>query len=125
MNRHEATRKVLMSLAFSGAESRLSYVAPDGSRPIVVCTPNEYLGEVTQRVDALGGAANLILAETNRFRAMVIETVPDDSAGEPEDVNGDISMGMFWIRTQRRKDRNALFHIAGVGVSSPQSFAYA
>jgi hypothetical protein len=126
MNRHEATRRVMMTLSQPGSETKIPFVAPDGSRPIVVCTPGEYLSEVTKRVDAVGGAANLVLAEVKQFQSMTIETVQYEGAeADAEDVNADISMGMFWIRARGRRGKQSLFHIAGVDVSTPQAFSYA
>ena len=127
MNRHEATRRVMMTLAFTNADSKLRYVADDGSRPIVVCTPGEYLSDVTKRVDAVGGAANLILAEVKQFQMMTIETASDDEASEAdtEAVNADISIGMFWIRAGRHQTGESFFRLAGVDVTAPQAYAYA
>lgn len=126
MNRHEATRRVMMSLSAPGGSQRLRYVAPDGSRPIVVCTPNEYLSDVLARVDALGGAANLVLAEVKRFHVLTITSAEVDEAegAKSQSVNPDVSMGMFWIRTSQTSRRN-VFHLAGIDATKPVSFAYA
>lgn len=126
MNRHEATRRVMRSIMRPDSKVNLRYVAPDGSRPVVVCTPNEYLSQVTQRIDAVGGSANVVLAEMKRFKIMVIEAVPDDSEAESEGVNAEISMGMFYIRAKAKSRRTSTFHIGGVNVeSSEQAFEYA
>lgn len=126
MNRHEATRRVMMSLTAPGGSDRLRFVAPDGSRPIVVCTPNEYLSDVLQRVDALGGSANVVLAEMKRFQVMTIGSNPVDAVDdESQSVNPDVSMGMFWIRASRSGKRLSTFHLAGVDVTAPLAFAYA
>ncbi|MFJ4166274.1 hypothetical protein ACIPY5_12020 [Microbacterium sp. NPDC089698] len=127
MNRHEATRRVMQSIFRRGTENALRYVAPDGSRPVVVCTPNEYLSEVSKRVDAAGGSANVVLAETKRYSIIIMESV----AGDAEDVgseavNADISMGMFFIRAKSRRGKANIFHIGSVNAESQiQAFDYA
>lgn len=126
MNRHEATRRVMKNIMRPDSKVVLRYVAPDGSRPVVVCTPNEYLSDVAQRIEAVGGSANVVMAEVKRFKIMVIESVPDDSQGEAEGVNAEISMGMFYIRAKGRGRRSGTFQIGGVNVeSAEQAFEYA
>jgi len=126
MNRHEATRRVMRSIMRPDSKVRLRYVASDGSRPVVVCTPNEYLSDVAKRIEAVGGSANVVLAEVKRFKIMVIESVPDDSPVESEGVNAEISMGMFYIRAKAKGRRSGTFHIGGVNVeSTEQAFDYA
>lgn len=107
-------------------EGALSYVAPDGSKPIVVCTPNEYFSDVTARVKAVGGSANVVLAEVNRFRVMVLESIPGEVTSESEGVNADLSMGMLFLRMSSNRNKRGLIHIAGVSVNSgSREFAYA
>lgn len=126
MNRHEATRRVFNSITRPDSKVKLRYVAPDGSRPLVVCTPGEYLSEVAARIEAVGGSANVVLAEVNRFKVMVIEAIPDGVPAESEGVNADISMGMFYIRAKNGGRKNGTFHIGGVNVeSAAQTFEYA
>ncbi|WP_203138420.1 hypothetical protein [Microbacterium sp. JZ31] len=129
MNRHEATRRVVAAIAFGPQEVGLPYVAPDGSQPLVVATPAEYLSDVLVRVDAVGGSANVALAEVKRFSIFTITkamTAVDASEESTDHLNSDMSMGMFKIKyTGRRKSH---FAVKGVDVevnSEASSFAYA
>lgn len=132
MNRHEATRRVITSIAVGGTKVRLPYIAPDGSQPLVVTTPGEYLSEVMKRVDAVGGGANIALAEVSRFFIFEIAPARAATAAAPiessptDHLNGDMSMGMFKLRYTGRK--NARFAVKGVDVevgAESSSFAYA
>ncbi|HWU30178.1 MAG TPA: hypothetical protein VN041_13935 [Microbacterium sp.] len=126
MNRHEATRRVMHSIMRPDSAVKLRYVAADGSRPVVVCTPGEYLSDVTKRIDAVGGSANVIMAEVRRFKVMVIEAVPDGVEADSEGVNAELSMGMFYLRANSKARRTGTFHIGGVNVdSATQAFEYA
>ncbi|WP_300265882.1 hypothetical protein [Microbacterium sp.] len=100
MNRHEATRRVMRKLMQPESKSRLRVVADDGSTPIVVCTPNEYLSDVIARVDLIGGRANVVYAEVKRFRVFSIRAVENDGSDQSETTghNADMSMGMFMIK---------------------------
>lgn len=130
MNRHEATRRVVTAIAIGRAKVQLPYVADDGSQPLIVTTPGEYLSEVMKRVEAVGGGANIALAEVNSFFVFEIAAARGSEPAienDPADhLNADMSMGMFKIKYTGRKD--ALFSVKGVGVevrSGASSFAYA
>lgn len=127
MNRHETTRRVLHTIWNQGIEAEaLEYVAPDGSRPVVVCTPGEHYKDVRARVDAAGGSANVILAEVRSFRTMIIERVDDEATETSEGVNAEISMGMLAIRMAASRRKQHRFHIAGSNVNAGTGeFAYA
>lgn len=129
MNRHEATRRVLRTMTLGTREVTLPYSADDGSQPLVVTTPGEYLSEVLKRIEVVGGSANVAVAETRRFSVFKITKAPartSNSALVTEELNADMSMGMFKIRYTGR--RHARFALKGVGAevsSEASTFAYA
>jgi hypothetical protein len=129
MNRDDATRRVMMSIATRFPRIQLPYVAPDGSKPLVVATPNENVSDVIERVKAAGGSANIALAEARRFRIFVIEgELGSESPSEDhEDINNEMSMGMLWLKTQSRK--SGLYKLKGAEAKkvpvANREFAYA
>lgn len=120
MNRHEATRRVMKTMALRSA-AVLPIVSEDGSRPLVVTTPNEYLSEVLKRIEAVGGSASVALAETKQFFVFAIEGTGtrglDAEFGPSDPLNGDMSMGMFHIRYSQAKKHGRSFHLKGSGLT--------
>ncbi|QNE44963.1 hypothetical protein F1C15_15085 [Frigoribacterium sp. NBH87] len=105
----------------------LQYTAEDGSQPLVVTTPNEYLSEVIARMKALGGSANIALAKAKSFQLGSLEY-----AGESEEfagvdvVNHDMSMGMLFMKLERGTLGPFTVRAAGVTASADvRAFAYA
>jgi hypothetical protein len=134
MNRHVATRRVMKSIAVGPRVVSLPFTAPDGSKPLVVTTPGEYLSAVIERVMALGGSANVALADAKGFSIFVIESDADAEEGPVDDLfNDDMSMGMFHIKTRTRShgrgSRDATFRLRGAEVARipavASEFAYA
>lgn len=106
MNRHSAARRVLKSIAVGPKKINLPFTAPDGSKPIVVATPAEYLSDVIARVEAAGGSANVVLAEAKSFVVFTLMGSESDTVDDAvESVNTDMSMGMLWLKynAQRKK----------------------
>jgi hypothetical protein len=128
MDRDAATRRVMLSIAVGPQRVELPYTAADGSKPLVVATPNENMSAVIERVEAIGGSANIALAEARKFTIFTIEGEPAPS--EPSEneatVNKDMSMGMFWLK---QKNRNGhFFRLRNAEAKFPavsQEFAYA
>lgn len=120
MNRHEATRCVMKTMAMQAAGG-LPILLDDGSRPLVVTTPSEYLSDVVKRIEAVGGSASVALAETKQFVVFTIErtgTNAGDDQSEPSDpLNDDMSMGMFHLRYSQAKKQGRSFHLKGSGLT--------
>jgi hypothetical protein len=123
MNRHEATRRVLRRLGSPDSKITLSVKAEDGSFPIVVCTPGEYLSEVLERVNLVGGSANVVLAEVKSFQVFSLHKGQGDHpSGKATGLNADLSMGMFLIK--HRGKGKAYFRVtSGEEVSVSKSYA--
>ncbi|WP_147374425.1 hypothetical protein [Microbacterium sp. AG238] len=122
---------MMKSIAVGPRRVNLPYAAPDGTRPLVVATPNEHISAVIARVAAAGGAANVALAEARKFVVFVMrsedEDVPDAPGEISEDVNEDMSMGMLLLRASRRGRKTSYRLRSGATIASPLSeqFAYA
>jgi len=126
LDRDEAVRRVALAIAVGPATVDLPYEGPDGSRPLVVTTPNEYLSAVIERVEAVGGSANIALAFAKNFTVFTITRKTDDTKVEDE-LNRDISMGMFHLRAQAKR-RQGSFRLRNAAANISQSvgeFAYA
>ena len=122
----------MKSIAVGPREVNLPFIAPDGSRPIVVATPNEHVSSVLARVEAAGGTANVALAEAQRFTVFVIRGTDGDNPSEDgeltEVVNKDLSMGMLWLRASRKRSGKANYRLrdgASIAPAQSQEFAYA
>jgi len=127
MNRDDATKRVMLAIAIGPKAIKLQYTASDGTQPLVVTTPNEYVNDVIARVNALGGCANIALAEARKFTIFTIERDDSDvDVQEDNQLNKEMSMGMFWLKAQRKK--GGTFRLKNSGAKIPalqQEFAYA
>ena len=128
MNRDDATRRVMTAIAVGPKRVVLPFTAADGSKPLVVTTPNEYLSTVIERIDAVGGSANVALAEARRFTIFMIERQREfvESEDSDQEVNQDLSMGMFYIHAARNRSSNFTIRDARALIPAKrQEFAYA
>lgn len=132
MDRHTAAKRVMKSIAVGPKKVDLPFTAEDGSKPLVVTTPGEYLSVMIERVRAAGGSANVALAEARGFTVFAVIGLPSGpgAGAETKDVNEDMSVGMFWLRHKARKKRDAKISYrltAGDAVvtSPAQEFSYA
>ena len=109
----------------------LPYTAEDGTKPLVVTTPGEYISSVVARVDELGGSANIALAEARKFTVFAMEdesTSASDDDARLEEVNKDMSMGMFWLKASSRAHRSSTWKLRNSGTVVPsrsEAFLYA
>lgn len=120
-----ANKRVLVSVMRSGRE--LPFRADDGSRPLIVALPNDYLSVILDRVRAAGGAANVAIADMRSFKIVVLRTHDEPVENGGEEYDDDMSMGMFSIRTSSQRGARS-FHLSGVraGMSSAtDALAYA
>lgn len=116
----------MLSIAIGAKRIALPFTAQDGSKPLVVATPNEYVSEVIKRVEAVGGSANVALAEARKFTIFIIEGEANDAPmDDRQDVSDDMSMGMFWLKAKVK--RSSQFRIRNAEAKFPatkQEFAY-
>ncbi len=129
MNIDDAIRRVMTAIAIGDDVVNLSYTAPDGTQPLIVTTPNEYLSDVIARVEAVGGSANVALARARSFSLFVIRGEGERAAhdAESDELNKELSMGMFYLRAQRRGPRG-MFSVkreTSADMSGARDFAYA
>ena len=117
----------MLEIAIGNSVVNLPYTAEDGSQPLVITTPAEYLSEVISRIELAGGAANVVIAYAKTFHVFSIKG--DKLANvlkehDPDEVNNDMSMGMFFMRSSRKGE--GWFRLAGTNVesSAPRQFAY-
>lgn len=106
----------------------LPFTNADGSVPLVVALPRDYLSATLDRVRDAGGSANVAVADTKGYKVVVLEIdeVADEDEGGDE-YPDDMSMGMFMIRLGSRRGEST-FRLSGVraGLSSASGLlAYA
>ena len=126
-NLDRVTQRIMLEVAIGDTIVDLPYTADDGSQPLVVTTPGEYLSDVIERVELAGGAANIILAYTDRFHVFSIRgegKAEHERPAELDEMNNDLSMGMFFMRGRRQGP--GWFKLAGTNVEStaPAQFSY-
>jgi hypothetical protein len=128
INRDDATRRVMLAIAMGPDVVSLPFEASDGTRPLVVATPNEDVSDVLKRVAAAGGGANIALAEARKFTIFMITSESIEAIPEAADeVNKDMSMGMFYLRMSRGGKRTGTFKVKNVAATIPslrREFAY-
>ncbi|MDR6572332.1 hypothetical protein J2X60_000968 [Curtobacterium sp. 320] len=90
----------------------------DGSSPLVVALPNEYVSEVFDRVRELGGNANIAIAFAKDFQVM---TLSDRAVSHGElEVNHDLSMGMLLIKMSKNPGKTIRISVRESAVALPQ-----
>ena len=101
-DRDVATRRVVK--AFSRLKMRgqldLAVRTEEGATPICVVLPGDIVGHVSDRVTAMGGAANVVIAYPDSFS--ILSWVGDVQDGPDDvDVAEQINMSMFlaYLRT--------------------------
>jgi len=128
MSRDSATKRVMLAVAVGPSRVELPFTAADGSKPLVITTPNENVSDVIERIEAVGGSANIALAYAQNF---TIFTITRDSGkarptADAEVYNKELSMGMFYLRA--RNKRGGKFRVNDSEAIIPagnREFAYA
>jgi len=116
-------RKIMARISNGPTQVRMPYQAPDGSYPIVIAFPNEYMSQVFGRVKAYGGTANLVYADTKSFRVLMIEGGDGAEEGDADTtINRELSLGMFMIKYGRQTGTKT-FRFGNVSVSTPSDSA--
>ena len=121
LSRHDATRRVMKSLARPEFAHLPSYESPDHTVPIVVALPSENVSEVMARVSHIGGRANVAVAFADRFSMFVMGT--SSSSEDFLEINQDLSMGMFLIRVQKNPGKKIRFRFRDVNSEIPSVVA--
>lgn len=93
----EVVRQLRTNAAF---REHLAYLAPDGSRPVIVALIEDPMGDVFDRIGKrYPDGANVVvggLGEHHHAANIVVVRVPDGpSEGETVDVHADCSVGIF------------------------------
>jgi hypothetical protein len=97
------------------------YVAPDGTSPLVVATPNEHVVDVLDRVARVGGSANVAVAGARSFELIVLEMHGHGDADADDLMIGeDISMGMLSIRLAEQPGAARRLRLRGQEVDVPR-----
>ncbi|WP_419819220.1 hypothetical protein [Glaciibacter flavus] len=128
--RASLNRKIMKAIATGSVRVAMPYRSPDGTFPVVVALPNDNMSDVAARVIATGGPVNLVIASANSFRVIQMGKIPADEIdnGEPTDeINQELSLGMFLIALDRHAKRDARFSFRSVGASAlnaGRKFAY-
>lgn len=115
--RIELTKRVMKTIGCSAEPVELMKLE-DGTSPLVVALPNEYVSDVFDRVTALGGQANIAVAYAKHFQTLTL-TDRSVTAGELE-VNRDLSMGMLLIKMSRNPGKTIRVKVRDSAVALPQ-----
>ncbi len=120
LSRDDATRRVMKTVAHTFASEPLPFQLEDGTQPLVVALPSEYISEIVNRVISIGGKANIAVAFNDHFTTIVL----GDDAKQSMDVleiNQDLSMGMFLIKLQQNPGKSMRLKFRGVDANVPES----
>lgn len=104
LDRFTITARVMKSLARLRAHSNVLPVRDaSGSAPIVVALPDEQVGDVSDRVKAMGGLVNLIYATLDGFTILRWD---DDaiSSSETIEVHAHSTMAMLVLYVEQHPD---------------------
>lgn len=119
LSRLEATRRVMRALGTRGPNELDLAVDTDGRSAVIVCLPNEYVSEVTSRVERAGGIATVAVAFAKGYRIMTMGRSRSD--GPVVEINEDLSMGMLLIRVDNNPGSTLRFRFRDVDASIPES----
>lgn len=117
LSRHDATRRVMKSLARPEFAHLPTYETPGHIFPVVVALPSENVSEVMARVSHIGGQANVAVAFSDTFSMFVMGA--SSSSEDFLEINQDFSMGMFLIRAQKNPGKKIRFRFRDVNSEIP------
>ena len=120
LSRDDATRRVMKTLALTNSPASFPHRLADGSTPIVVALPNEYVSDVMNRVSSMGGNANVAVAFRDHFQTVVLGTSLKGNESEVVEINQDISMGMFLIRVTANPGKRMRFRFRNINADVPE-----
>lgn len=111
VDRFAITARVMKSLSRLRAHHDVLKVRrEDGTAPVVVALLDDCVGDVNARVTAVGGCANVILAERDGFMIWSWDVDGIESI-ETIDVHHDSTMGMLRIWLAQNPDAVASFNV--------------
>ncbi|MDP8930783.1 MAG: hypothetical protein M3O70_20000 [Actinomycetota bacterium] len=92
------TRLVYQRLADPVFRRRLTALAPDGTRPIIVALRDDLMRNLVEKLHHAGGAANVVVPALNGF--VVVAMLDDPSNDEPSDseaqaLSADCTVGVL------------------------------
>jgi hypothetical protein len=95
--RERVTRLVYDNLSDRAFRQCLTATAEDGSRPIIVVLPADPMLELVRKVEAAGGAGNIVMPKANGFVVVAVErdAQDDKDAGL---LTPDCTAGVFVAR---------------------------
>lgn len=127
ITRGDVTRRVLGMMRRQRFLRELPVAESDGDRPLVVCLESDRVSDAVRRVEAIGGRANVVVADTEGFVIVAMERtpLPGDAFRAPRSQKGtyviheDITMGMLIAATEPSSGQSATeFQIAMRGVEA-------
>ena len=127
--RTKRTIQVMKTLALH-QHSPLPFQSAEGTFPIVVALPSDYVSDVVARIRRVGGSANLAVASANAFELYGFSSTGQPSAIKPIVINQDLSMGMLAIRIKKNPGRSVrlVFRDTDTNIPEPDNkmqFSYA
>lgn len=119
MDRAAITRLVYQRLADPKFQRRLTAIAPDGSRPIIVALLDDQMQALIDKVRAAGGVGNVVVPALNGIvviatEAMPLSRRPLKDPAQAQLLRSDCTVGVFVER---------LWLEAGAGGSAAYDFA--
>lgn len=120
LTRDDATRRVMKTVARTFDSEPLPLRLEDGTQPLVVALPSEYISEIVNRVVSIGGQANVAVAFNDHFTTIVLGNKADQSMHVLE-INQDLSMGMFLIKLQQNPGKSMRLKFRDVDANVPEA----
>ena len=120
LSRDDATRRVMKTVARTFDREPLPLTLEDGTQPLVVALPSEYISEIVGRVISIGGSANVAVAFNDHFTTIVLANNGSPSMDVLE-INQDLSMGMFLIKLERNPGKSMRLKFRDVDANVPDA----
>lgn len=104
----------MKALARVVARDPLPVKLNDGSSPVVVALPEDPITDVTERVARVGGAANVVVADTESFAIVAfVSRENNDPIGEAVEVHHLSDAGMLVAWLSSTPDNCGSFRVKG------------
>jgi len=120
LTRDDATRRVMKTVARTFESEPLPLRLGDGTQPLVVALPSEYISEIVNRVISIGGQANVAVAFNDHFTTIALGNKTAQSVHVLE-INQDLSMGMFLIKLQQNPGKSMRLKFRDVDANVPEA----
>jgi hypothetical protein len=115
--RIERTKQVMRAVGGRNEPVKLMKL-DDGSSPLIVALPSDYISRVIGQVHRVGGSANVIVAYPNHFELLALQ---DGAPTQGElIISHDLSMGMLSIRLQANPGKRVRLRFEDTDIEVPQ-----